>query len=66
LIFYEGGDKSKPYYGIQCMFNPHNGRLSYNNGQIGILFAHYNHFGSQNGGRNDHTGDTLIILDDNG
>ncbi|EAR98233.2 hypothetical protein TTHERM_00344330 (macronuclear) [Tetrahymena thermophila SB210] len=51
-------------FGMNCMFNPHNGRLNYARGKIQAIWAHYNHFGKNgDGGRDDHTGDTMISLD---
>lgn len=45
------------------MYDPHNGRLSYVRGRLVAIWAHYNHFGFNNGARNDHTADTMISLD---
>lgn len=50
---------------MNAMYRPHNGRLDYGRGKIAVVFAHYNHFGLyEDGGRNDHTGDTMFYLDE--
>jgi len=60
-------NQNEPLFGMKAMYNPHNGRLAFVKGKIIATFAHYNHFGYyDNGNRNDHTGDTQIIFDDNG
>ncbi|KAL4449638.1 hypothetical protein ABPG74_007461 [Tetrahymena malaccensis] len=57
-------DKCKLSDGMTCMYEPENGRLNYARGKIQAIWAHYNHFGfEKDGGRNDHTGDTMISLD---
>ena len=54
-------------FGLEAMFKPSNGKVAYNKGRIGVVFAHYNHFGIlSDGRRNDHTGDTLVSFDENG
>ncbi|EAR98238.2 hypothetical protein TTHERM_00344380 (macronuclear) [Tetrahymena thermophila SB210] len=57
-------DKCGLPFGMACMYRPHNGRLNYARGKIQAIWAHYNHFGTNNdGSKNDHTGDTMISLD---
>eukprot|EP01125_Pyxidicula_operculata_P001269 TRINITY_DN11174_c0_g1_i1.p1 TRINITY_DN11174_c0_g1~~TRINITY_DN11174_c0_g1_i1.p1 ORF type:complete len:752 (-),score=172.94 TRINITY_DN11174_c0_g1_i1:35-2290(-) len=53
----------KPMFGTNAMWKPNNGRLLYTNNRIMAIFAHYNNFGNITV-RNDHTGDTLITLDE--
>ena len=49
------------------MFKPANGKVAFNKGRIGVVFAHYNHFGlKEDGTRDDHTGDTIVHFDENG
>lgn len=55
----------KPKFGMEAMYNPHNGRLAWGRGRIAVMFAHYNHFGMKtDGSRNDHTGDTMMTFSD--
>ena len=70
ITFYSSGssDSSEdvPLFGMQAMFAPENGKLSYGNCRLSLIFAHYNNFGANSPNRNDHTGDTLLTFDDNG
>ena len=66
LRFYSDS-KGKLEFGLQAMFKPSNGKVAYNKGRIGVVFAHYNHFGlKEDGSRDDHTGDTIVHFDENG
>lgn len=56
----------KVAFGLDAIFNAHNGKLAYGRGRIALIFAHYNFFGYKNGKRDDHTGDTLFTFDENG
>ena len=64
ITFYSSEDV--PLFGMEAMFRPDNGKLSYGNGRLSLIFAHYNNFGARSEKRNDHTGDTLLTFDDNG
>ena len=58
-IFYDSS--GEPLFGIDKMYNPHNGKLAYGLGRLNLVFAHYNNF--DGGG---HTGDTYYSLDKTG
>ena len=57
LIFYDSN--GAPLFGIDNMFNPHNGKLAYGRGKLNLIFAHYNNFNGEEG----HTGDTYYSFD---
>ena len=44
-------------FGTEIMFSPSSGKLAYGRGRIGLIFSHYNAFGTPTQ-RNDHQGDT--------
>ena len=56
LVFYDS--KGEPLFGIDKMYNPHNGKLAYGRGKLNLIFAHYNNFNGEG-----HTGDTYYSLD---
>jgi len=59
-LMFRGAD-GKPLFGLNAMYNPTSGRLLFARGRLGVIFAHYNHFGmNKDGTRNDHTGDTFV------
>lgn len=61
LIFFDNNNNS--LFGMEAMYNPHNGRLAFARERIVTIFAHYNHFGfNSDGSRNDHTGDTFVTF----
>ncbi|EAR98230.2 hypothetical protein TTHERM_00344300 (macronuclear) [Tetrahymena thermophila SB210] len=63
-IEFFSNEKCELPFGMNCMYEPHNGRLNYARGKIQAIWAHYNHFGFNDDGSNDdHTGDTMISLD---
>jgi len=46
------------------MFAPHNGKLQYAMGQIYVIWSHYNFIDyKDNGRRNNHTGDSSVLID---
>ena len=57
LVFYDLNGKA--LFGIDKMFNPHNGKLAYGQGKLNLIFAHYNNFDESGG----HTGDSYYSLD---
>jgi len=59
LIFYDSS--GEPLFGIDKMYNPHNGKLAYGLGRLNLIFAHYNNFDGEG-----HTGDTYYSLDKTG
>ena len=66
LIFYKDINGT-PWFGMNAMFNPTNGKLSLGKDRLAVIFAHYNFFGyNTDGTRNDHTGDTLFTVNLNG
>lgn len=64
ITFYSSANNTQ--FGMEAMHEPENGKLSYGNGRLSLVFAHYNNFGAYSSSRNDHTGDTLLTFDDNG
>ena len=66
LIFYNDETK-KPEFGMNAMFNPYSGRLSYGARRIMCIFSYMNHFGVRVGGsREDNSGDLIITYSDDG
>ena len=66
LIFYNDVTK-KPEFGMNAMFNPYSGRLSYGARRILCIFSYMNHFGVRVGGsREDNSGDLIITYSDDG
>ena len=62
LIFFKDS-LGTPYFGMNAMFNPSNGKLALGKQRLAVIFAHYNYFGlNADGTRSDHTGDTLITV----
>jgi len=49
-------------FGMETMYTPHNGKLSYGKGKVSLIFAHYNYFGVNNA----HTGDTQMTFNEEG
>ena len=66
LIFYNDVTK-KPEFGMNAMFRPYSGRLSYGARRIMCIFSYMNHFGVRVGGsREDNNGDLIITYTDDG
>ena len=66
LIFYNDITK-KPEFGMNAMFHPYSGRLSYGARRIMCIFSYMNHFGVRVGGsREDNSGDLIITYSDDG
>jgi hypothetical protein len=53
-------------FGMEAMHRPHNGQLIVGRNRIVLIFAHYNNFDANEGGVDNHTGDTVISFDMNG
>jgi hypothetical protein len=53
------------FSGMEAMFAASSGKLSYGRGRVGLLFSHYNAFGTPVL-RNDHQGDTFYTFDRKG
>ena len=66
LIFYNDQTK-KPEFGMNAMFHPYSGRLSYGARRILCIFSYKNFFGMrQGGGREDNNGDIIISYTEDG
>ena len=66
LIFFNDITK-KPEFGMNAMFHPYSGRLSYGARRIMCIFSYMNHFGVRVGGnREDNSGDLIITYSDDG
>ena len=66
LIFFNEITK-KPEFGMNAMFHPYSGRLSYGARRIMCIFSYMNHFGVRVGGsREDNSGDLIITYSDDG
>ena len=66
LIFYNDQTK-KPEFGMNAMFHPYSGRLSYGARRILCIFSYKNFFGMrQGGGREDNSGDMIISYSEDG
>ena len=66
LIFFNDITK-KPEFGMNAMFHPYSGRLSYGARRIMCIFSYMNHFGVRVGGsREDNSGDLIITYTDDG
>ena len=66
LIFFNDVTK-KPEFGMNAMFHPYSGRLSYGARRIMCIFSYMNHFGVRVGGsREDNSGDLIITYSDDG
>ena len=54
-------------FGMNAMFNPISGRLSYGYGRILCVFSYMNHFGlTREGEREDNNGDTVVTYSEDG
>lgn len=58
-------ENSELAYGLDAMYEAENAKMVYANGRFGIVFTHYNNFDEGNS-QNGHTGETFILLDENG
>jgi len=58
--FYD--NNGKVLGGLNAMFAASSGKLSYGRGRYGLIFAHYNAFGTPSA-RDDHQGDTFYSFD---
>ena len=56
LVFYDSSGGL--LFGIDTMYEPHNGKLSYGKGKLNLIFAHYNIFNDER-----HIRDTYYSLD---
>ena len=56
LVFYDSSGSL--LFGVDTMYEPHNGKLAYGKGKLNLIFAHYNIFDGEG-----HTGDTYYSLD---
>lgn len=69
LNFYKDNNIDKnisPVFGMNAMHTPISGKVKFGNNKICVIFSYYNYFGTYNGIREDHNGDTIIMYSEDG
>ena len=66
-LLFINSESNKIEFGMNAMFNPLSGRLSYGYGRILCVFSYMNCFGlTKNGEREDNNGDTVVTYSEDG